>query len=183
MSFLNSLEAARNGSRPALDMVLQSCQGYIRVVASRKVPLRLQSRIRPSSLVQETYLKACRDFGHFRGQSERQLLSWLRTIMLRCLINLLRRPEFRITVQALPSDLTGKMTPPAQQVADRESIHALTQALEQLPDHYRAAIELRYFERLSFEEIGRTLGISADAARKVWVRAQTRLAQELQAFL
>jgi RNA polymerase sigma-70 factor (ECF subfamily) len=182
MPFSCTLEAARNGSGPALGSILESCHGYIAAVAARQVPRRLRGRIRPSSLVQETYLRACQNFDRFRGRSERQLLAWLRQIMLHCLINLLRQPQFRRPVHPLPAGLAGRTAEPDRQAADLEGARALTAALDRLPAHYRLAIELRHFHRLSFEEVGHVLGCSAEAARKVWARAQAKLGEELRSF-
>jgi RNA polymerase sigma-70 factor (ECF subfamily) len=182
MTFSATLDAARNGSAPALGAILESCQGYVRAIATRQLPRKLRGRVSPSSLVQETYLRACRHFGQFRGRSERQLLLWLRRIMLHCLLNLLRTAEFRTPLGALPAHLGGRSAAPAQQAADLECGRALSLALDCLPAHYRLVIELRHFDRLPFEEVGALLGCSAEAARKVWARAQARLGQELQRF-
>ena len=48
-----------------------------------------------------------------------------------------------------------------------------------MPDHYREIITWHHREQLSFEEIGRRHGISAEAARKRWTRALGRLRKEL----
>jgi RNA polymerase sigma factor (sigma-70 family) len=53
----------------------------------------------------------------------------------------------------------------------REQDEALERALAQLPESSGQVIRWRNYERCSFEEIGRRLGKSAEAARKVWVRA------------
>ena len=55
----------------------------------------------------------------------------------------------------------------------------LVRALERLPEDYRRVIILRYQEQLPFEEIGRLLQRSPDAARKLWARAVERLHEEL----
>lgn len=182
MPFLSTLESARGGSGPALGTILESCRGYITVVAVRKLPRRVQGRVSPSSLVQETYLRACANFTRFRGQSERQLLAWLRQIMLHCLMNLLRQRESRTAHTGLPANLADRSIVPDRQAADAEFTGALMRAIDRLPLHYRLAIELRHFDRLGFEEIGAILGCSSEAARKVWARAQTRLGKELESF-
>ncbi|HEX3147101.1 MAG TPA: sigma-70 family RNA polymerase sigma factor [Gemmataceae bacterium] len=180
MPFSSTLAAARTGSEPALGALLESCHGYVAAVAARQVPQALQGRVRPSSLVQETYLRACRNFDQFHGQSERQLLAWLRQILLYCLANVLRRPEFRRPLAPLPVELAGREPPPDEQVTATERSRAVGQAIARLPAHYQVAIELRHFDGFSFEEVGRVLGCSAEAARKVWVRAQAKLGEELQ---
>ena len=58
---------------------------------------------------------------------------------------------------------------------------ALERALGRLPEDYREVLLLRYQGDLSFEEIGRRLGRSANAARKLWLRALHKLEQELEA--
>jgi RNA polymerase sigma-70 factor (ECF subfamily) len=182
MVFASTLEAARNGSGQALGTILESCRGYLAAVAIRRLPHKLQGRVRPSTLVQETYLRACRQFGQFRGQSEQQMLAWLRQIMLHCLFNLLRQPEFRATLQDLPHELAGPHASPPQEAADRECGRALDAALDRLPAYYRLAVQLRHFDRLSFKEIGNVLNCTPEAARKLWTRALVRLGEKLERF-
>jgi RNA polymerase sigma-70 factor (ECF subfamily) len=64
----------------------------------------------------------------------------------------------------------------------REQDEALNRALQRLPEDYRLVITLRYREERSFEEIGRLLQRSADAARKLWARAVERLQDELDSL-
>ena len=47
--------------------------------------------------------------------------------------------------------------------------------LDSLPADYRQVIALRYWEDLEFHEIGKRMGRSAGAARKLWLRAVERL--------
>jgi RNA polymerase sigma-70 factor (ECF subfamily) len=61
----------------------------------------------------------------------------------------------------------------------RERAQALQRALSQLPEEYRRVITLRHYEEQSFEEIGKQMERSTDAARKLWARAIERLRQEL----
>ena len=56
----------------------------------------------------------------------------------------------------------------------------MRRALEQLPEHYQQVIRWRSWERLSFEEIARRTGRSAEAARKLWTRAVDELALLLE---
>ena len=53
------------------------------------------------------------------------------------------------------------------------------EALLRLPEHYQEVVAWHQRERLTFEEIGRRRGISAEAARKLWMRALGRLRKEL----
>jgi RNA polymerase sigma-70 factor (ECF subfamily) len=68
---------------------------------------------------------------------------------------------------------------PSGQAMENEQDQALQAALGRLPEDYRRVITLRYEEQLPFEEIGRLLERSPDAARKLWARAVERLFEEL----
>jgi RNA polymerase sigma-70 factor, ECF subfamily len=55
----------------------------------------------------------------------------------------------------------------------------LEQALTRLPEHYQRTVIWRHQQQLSWEEIGRRMDCTADAARKVWSRAIQQLRREL----
>lgn len=181
--FERVLSEARGGSQEALGALMESCREYINCIASQRIPRSLQSRVSASSLVQETYLRACRKFSQFRGQSERQLLSWLRTILIRCLLNYIQR-------DSLPTVWTGRqeiqidpqIIGPDQAAEQQEARQQVLAALAQLPWHYRAVIELHQREGFTFAEVGQVLSLSEEATRKVWVRALVRLGQLLQRY-
>ena len=75
--------------------------------------------------------------------------------------------------------LAANMPSPSGQAMEHEQDQALQAALGRLPEDYRRVITLRYQEQLAFEEIGRLLQRSPDAARKLWARAVERLHEEL----
>jgi RNA polymerase sigma-70 factor (ECF subfamily) len=185
------LEAARAGSNEALGRVLQTCREYLLLVANEEEGPELKVKAGASDLVQETFLEAQRDFGRFQGSSERELLAWLRRLLLNNLANLRRRyqtqsrqhvREVRLeTVDGLCLLLSDASTPSGRAIR-REEIEALERVLGEFPAHYQEVISLRHRERLSFEEIGRRMGRSPDAARMLWWRAFERLAEQLRGF-
>ena len=62
-----------------------------------------------------------------------------------------------------------------------ELLDALQLSIQKLPGHYQDVIRWRNYDRASFEDIGTRLERSAEAARKLWVRAVELLQQELDA--
>lgn len=187
------LAEARRGSREALGRALEGCRQYLLVVAQRELPAELQGKVGPSDLVQETLLRAQQDFDRFDGDSEARLLAWLRQILVYQLANCTR--QFTTDMRAVGREVAldtddshealanGVITPepsPSEMLAAQEDDAALARALARLPEHYRRVVTLRSDERLSFQEIGRQLGVSAGAARKVWVRALQQLRQALK---
>ena len=71
--------------------------GYSRSTAATctcwpaQLDARLRSRVNPSDLVQETFLRASRHFGEFCGSSEQEWLGWLRTILRRSVLKMVHR--------------------------------------------------------------------------------------------
>jgi RNA polymerase sigma-70 factor, ECF subfamily len=188
----DQLLAARAGSTEALGQALEGCRQYLLLVAERELDTDLQAKGGASDLVQETFLEAQRDFAQFHGNSERELLGWLRRILLNNLGNFSRRyrgTDMReigreVTLASDDSSsgqgggLAGSALSPSGNAIEREQAQQLDRALERLPEDYRKVIHLRYREDLPFEEIGRLMNRSADAARKLWSRAMEQFRQE-----
>jgi RNA polymerase sigma-70 factor (ECF subfamily) len=187
------LEAARAGSPEALGQALEAYRRYLLLVAQRNLDPQLQAKGGASDLVQETFLEAQHDFGQFHGTTEEELLAWLRRLLLNNLSNFARRyrdTDKRAVARelALPSDgstagtggVAGPDPTPSAMAMEREQAQALQRALTRLPAEYRRVIELRYQEGKSFEDIGRLLNKTPDAARKLWSRAMERLRLECE---
>jgi RNA polymerase sigma-70 factor (ECF subfamily) len=183
---------ARAGCRTALDRLFGVCRPYLMVAARQELGTALRTRIDAADVVQETLIEACRDFPHFRGRTERDLLAWLRQILHNNLANE-RRRHMQTAMRSIHCEVSldevaldqlrdvarGGETSPSAQAQAREENEALEQALRRLPEHYRQALVLHTWEELTFAQIGEQLHCSAEAARKLWGRA----AEELVAVL
>jgi RNA polymerase sigma-70 factor (ECF subfamily) len=187
------LPAARAGSREALGKVLEAARQYLLTIARQEFDADLRAKNSPSDVVQETFVEAQRAFGQFQGDTEAELLAWLRQLLLHRVGKLRRR--YRDTQKrqlarevALGGDdsggglagvLAAGTLSPSGQAMENEQDQALQAALGRLPEDYRRVITLRYQDQLPFEEIGRLLERSPEAARKLWARAVERLFEEL----
>jgi len=93
-----------------------------------------------------------------------RVLEWCRPYLL------------RVANEELATDLQGKVgASPSALVRAQEQDEALRRAMAQLPETYRQVVEWRNYDRCWFEEIGRRLKRSSEAARKLWVRAIEQL--------
>ena len=81
------LVQARAGDAAALGRLLELYRNYLRLVARALIGQALRVRLDASDLVQETFLKASREFGQFLGSTEPELTAWLRQILVRTLAN------------------------------------------------------------------------------------------------
>jgi RNA polymerase sigma-70 factor (ECF subfamily) len=189
------LAAARAGSREALGEALQAYRAYLLLIAQQELDPDLRAKGGASDLVQETFIDAQRLLGTFEGDTEGRWAAWLRELLLNNLADFVRR--YRATGKRRISREVGQ--PAGDSGADRgaeatadtpspsvtamaaEQSAALERALGRLPEDYREVLLLRYQGDLSFEEIGGRLGRSANAARKLRLRALRKLEQELEA--
>lgn len=186
------LALARAGSSEALGQALEAFRHYLLLIADRELGPDLKVKGGASDLVQETFIEAHKDFDQFRGASENDLRAWLRGLLGHRLANFARRYrqtskrgiDREVALQTGDSSasgtggLAGDQPTPSRELMAREELEALEQILARLPDDYRQVIKLRYQDQMPFEEIGLVMGRSADAVRKLWLRAVTRLQDE-----
>jgi RNA polymerase sigma-70 factor, ECF subfamily len=185
---------ARRGSKSSLGALLDQYRNYLIVLASTQIERRLQPRISPSDVVQETMLRAHQHFGQFRGGTEQELLAWLRQILVNNLAKfveqhvLAARRDVRreVSIERLGASLeqstiqlaalvpaVGKT--PSMAVQQREEAIVLADRLAQLPDDYRDVLVLRNLQGLPFEEISQRIDRSVGATRMLWLRAIEKL--------
>ena len=69
------MEQARIGCTDALGNLLELYRNYLRLLARTQIDLTLRVRLDASDLVQETLLEAFRDFQHFAGSTEKELVA------------------------------------------------------------------------------------------------------------
>ena len=90
--------------------------------------------------------------------------------------------DSHVAMEAGIASLKSRVPSPSNHAVRNEWNAALEQALIRLPEHHRQAVAWRHIEQLSWDEIGRRMGCTADAARKVWSRAIRQLREELAEY-
>jgi RNA polymerase sigma-70 factor (ECF subfamily) len=187
------VQKAREGSsdgRESLGKLLDVYRNYLTILATTQLNPRLRRRMSPSDLVQETMLGAHRDFQQFRGGSERELLAWLRQILINCLhraievhLNAKKRDlRCEVSIEQVTADLDHSVarfekaladggTSPSGQASHRERCVELADQLAKLKPHYRDVIVLRTLQGLSFDEVAERMGRKSSTVRMLWLRA------------
>lgn len=184
------IASARCGCPTALGQMFESLRMQLIALADEELPDVLRAKIGPSDVVQETALDMQRDFDHFRGTTAEECFAWLRSILRNNVVDAVRRFEASQKREiAREEPLEGKARDDAAMLSTsripevsairREDAVAVTAALARMPGDQRRVIELRYWQALSFADIGLEMDRSADAVRKLWYRALERLQTEL----
>jgi RNA polymerase sigma-70 factor (ECF subfamily) len=195
-SVVAMLERARRNEREPLGELLQLYRNYLTILATTQLDARLRRRLSPSDVVQETMLAAHRDFAQFRGVSERELLMWLRQILIHSLHRAYethlqaRRRDARceVSIEDVSAALDRSIVNFAQVLADRgpspsapaqqrEQAVRLADQLAKLRPDYRDVIVLRNLQGLSFEEVAERMDRKPAAVRMLWLRAIEKLRQ------
>jgi RNA polymerase sigma-70 factor (ECF subfamily) len=186
------LGTARQGQNEALGLALEACRAYLLALARNGLNRDLAVKVSASDLVQETFLHAQRQFVDFRGKTEEEWRSWLRRIIRNLLLETARRyasdgrsvfREVAFMRGGLPMRQDWQMADqpdsPYDGLIRQERVHALLSAITGLPERYSKVVVWHYREGATFEEIADRLGTTAEAARKLWVRALVRLRDAL----
>jgi RNA polymerase sigma-70 factor (ECF subfamily) len=123
-------------------------------------------------LVQETFIRAFRAVGRFRGRC--QFRTWLLTIGGNVLKDATRRFK-RARVVPLEEGLRARDGDPHETAVAGETEERLREALERLPRMQREVFLLRAQQGLEYEEIAVALGTTPGAARVHYHHAVRRL--------
>ena len=192
-SFAGLVVKARAGSHEALGELLQRCRRYLWLVGERELSARVQGKESPSDVVQLTCMDAQKNFEHFVGQTQHDLLAWLRTILLHHVTHVHRRYEQtdkrNVDCEAVhisPDEETWqlhavhKVASPSASAMRRERQAQLWEALNTMPETYQQVIILHHRDQLDFDEIGQRMSRSTSAVRKLWTRALSKLQDLLE---
>lgn len=185
---------AKLGCRDSLGELLSIYRTYLGLVASVQMNQALQGKVSKSDLVQATFLQAQKGIAKFVGHSERELLAWLRKILISQLLKELRHYstrgrnlelERKLYAQSeqssvmLGSMLVAPGRSPSGTAMRRERSVLLADALAAMPEDYREVIVLRHLKSLPFPEVAETTGRTIDSVKGIWRRAITHLRMEL----
>ena len=143
-------------------------RSYLRLLAKMQLDERLHRKMDPSDVVQQTLLQAHRALGDFRGSTDAEMAAWLRQILARNLAhavrdfgrdkrNINRERSLEEAVNAssvrLEAWLAAEQSSPSQKAQRNEQLLQLCEALDQLPESQREAVQLHYWQDCALAEI------------------------------
>jgi len=130
-------------------------------------------------LTQEAFLRAFRRLAAY--DESRPFGPWMRRLAANLALNRLQRK----TPTELPLEEEQEWSPghagemPEPAAMQRERAAAVRRAIRDLPAHYRAVIELRHYQGMSYAEIAEALTMPLSDVKSHLYRARKQLAQAL----
>ena len=181
------VEKAQKGDKQAFSLLVEKYQLKLYRLISRMV--RDQSEI--EDIVQDSFIKAYRAIGNFRGDSA--FYTWLYRIGINTaknhLVSLGKRPkamdaneieemENYESMSELRVSETPESTMMSNQIAD-----TVNGAIQNLPDVLREAISLREIDGLCYEEISELMDCPIGTVRSRIFRARETIAEKLKPLI
>ncbi len=169
---------------------LEKCRAYLKLLAESQVDGWLRQQIDASDLVQKTLLDAVVGRDQFRGESEAELLGWLRKILTNNLVDLARHhgrakrnvarnlslaDEVSQSFCRIDALMTASCNSPSQRAAVNDQLLRLPDALNMLPDAQREAIVLHHLQGRRLSEVALCMGRSEAAIGGLLHRGLKRL--------
>ena len=167
---------AREGEVSAFGELVRRYQSTVYNVCFRLMGERNEAE----DMSQEAFIRAHSRLGTF--DVERPFGPWIRRVATNVCLNQLGRsgpvmvefdPETEQTMQ-------DPETHPERLLIDADRTRSIHGAILGLPPHYRAVIELRHYQELSYAEIGDTLQIPISDVKSHLYRARKALANLLR---
>ena len=178
------LEQARSGDRQALSRAFEKHQRRLAVLIYYKLPGGARRFDEVEDLVQETFLRACRDLERFTWQSPDSFFRWLAQIAGHVVIDRARYharecrggEEVRFRSESNPAGAEPADTvTPSRLLARKEAVERLLARLDALPEDYREALVLAKVEGCGTAEIAERMGRTREAVALLVYRALKRL--------
>jgi len=189
------IRRAKMGDVAAVGILLEHYRARLKRIIQIRIDPRLQGRIDPSDVLQDTYIDVHNRIGELTD-GDLPFFLWLRLKLAHRLTDLHRfhfrkkrhsAGEVSIAGAAMPnassasvaSLLVGALTSPSDAAARAEAAERIEAVLNSMDEVDREVIVLRHFEDLSNSETATVLNLSQNAASNRYVRALRKLKASL----
>ena len=143
-------------------------------------------------VLQEAYMRAFTHLDGFRGDSA--LATWLSRIVINEALGRMRKRRRTAAVEApescgenrpggasiIPFPLGSSEADPERTMAQRQILHLVERATDDLPDIYRTVFVARVIEGLSMEETAELLGIKPETVKTRLFRARRLVREQIE---
>ena len=178
---------AQHGDQQAFGLLVSKYQRKLARLLSRLI----RDPAEVEDVAQETFIKAYRALGNFRGDSA--FYTWLYRIGINTAKNYLvsqgRRAPTRTDFDTEEAetfedgDLLRDINTPERMLLSKQIGETVNSAMEDLPEDLRTAIMLREIEGMSYEDIAKMMDCPIGTVRSRIFRAREAVAEKLRPLL
>ena len=178
---------AQHGDQQAFGLLVSKYQRKLARLLSRLI----RDPAEVEDVAQETFIKAYRALGNFRGDSA--FYTWLYRIGINTAKNYLvsqgRRAPTRTDFDSEEAetfedgDLLRDINTPERMLLSKQIGETVNSAMEDLPEDLRTAIMLREIEGMSYEDIAKMMDCPIGTVRSRIFRAREAVAEKLRPLL
>jgi RNA polymerase sigma-70 factor (ECF subfamily) len=177
---------AKMGDEPAIRTIVQ--RHNQRLFRTARAIVRNDAEA--EDVVQAAYVKAFTNLATFRGDA--QLSTWLTRITLNEALSRVRARKNTTGLEEIEMQTTARCgevlqfpsflsaTDPETELARSQARHLLENAVDELPDDFRAVFVLRDIEGMSTDEAASYLGIRPETAKSRLHRARKMMRQSIE---
>jgi RNA polymerase sigma-70 factor (ECF subfamily) len=181
------MERVKQGDMDAFRELIEAHQH--RIIGT--IAKMLSDDTEAEDLAQQVFIRVWKSAARYEPTAK--FTTWLYTITRNLVFNELRRRR-RHGMQSLTDPPPGEeraaiqvadpsTKAPDRSVLDTEMQDAIQKAIDELPETQRMAVILRRYDEISYEEMGKVLGLSVPAVKSVLFRARTELREKLRKYL
>jgi RNA polymerase sigma-70 factor, ECF subfamily len=178
------------------ELPLERFRLYLLLLARMQVGDRRGARLDASDIVQQTLLEAHRKRAQYRGGTDAELAGWLRRLLACELADArrgLRRAKRDVrqerAIEEMLAEVSSRLeagfaaqsSSPSQRADRNEQAIRLAEALVQLPEDQRRAVEMKHLQGCSVADIARQMDRTETAVGGLLRRGMTRLRELLNA--
>lgn len=167
------IKKAQTGDLEAFEILVIENQDFVYNLALRT----LGDPVEAQDIAQDAFIRAWVSLSKFHRQAK--FRTWLYRIVVNLCYN--RLPRLRRELELMPPENIAELADTDRQTAletdveSREQQAFLHRKIDELPDHYRMLISLRYQKELSYEEIAALTDLPLGTVKTGLFRAKQRL--------
>lgn len=163
ITMLQTVDSQNNGLRQLMSKYQERLYWVIRKI--------VESHEDADDVLQNTFIKAYRNIGKFESRSS--LFTWLYTIARNEALTI-RKSTIKKATVAIP-EYTASALSVSNENTEEEILRQLHSALNTLPERQKQVFEMRYYQELSYNEIGNILNLTEGALKASYHHAVKKI--------
>ena len=167
------IQRFKNGDITGFNEIVRKYQQQVYWVIRKMV----QDHDAADDITQEVFIKVHTALKDFREESN--LFTWLYRIATNYSINHLRKVKVRntVSVELVVEPMESKERGADEAIDDEARRRYLEEAIETLPAQQRAVFNMRYYDRLPYDEIAQILGKSTGGIKANYFHAVKKIGE------